>query len=321
MSATGDLARAMREKDSGTLASRTLDGVAVFSAFQRCAHGWTAVVSVPEAILRAPVDALIRFLALMIALVLAATVLGAYAYGRVLGDELAVLADNARRMGEHEKLRPFNWRIAEVATAQQAFAEAAEKAEHLLRELDHRVKNTLSVVQSIASRTVRNAGERAALYGRIGALNRAHDALSANRWSDVPMIPLLRSICDAEGVKVDMAGPDLSLKPRTATGLAQVWQELCANAKLHGALSCPEGRVVVHWTVQDKRVEFEWREPGHPAPSHYAPSFGLKVVELCIVRQLNGALRVDADPAGWTVRFGFPLQSALGVAGAVSSTA
>ncbi len=263
--ATGDLVTAMNRTGSGHLRSVTLDGVAVFSVFTTGQTGWRTVVSVPEDSLNAPVRKLVWLLLAMAGLVLAATILGAWAYGRLLGAELSTLADNARRMGKHEPLRPYSLKVREVATAQQAFAEVSEKADALLRELDHRVKNTLSVVQTLAGRTVAEPVSRAVLAGRISALNRAHEALSANRWSEVPLEQLARAVCAGPAGGVALAGPPVQLMPRTTISLAQVFQELAANAVRHGALAQEGGRASLTWGVSEGWVRLVWQEAGEVA--------------------------------------------------------
>lgn len=312
--ATGDLAAAIQRQPHGSLRSVTLDGVAVYTVYQTGRQGWTTIVSVPEDVLSAPVDRLYKFLTLVGALVLATTLVGAWGYGRLIGAELATLAENALRITAHKPLKPFSLTVSEVAAAQRAFAQASEKSDQLLRELDHRVKNTLSVVQSIALRTVSDKDEQAALAGRIAALSRAHEALSEARWEAVPLEALLRAVASSENIAMTTQGPAVLLPARTATCLAQVWQELCANAREHGALAHPEGRVAARWGIEDGTLRFVWTESGASVPVELRPGFGLKIVELGVERQLNGTVAVSPAPEGWTVTLVVPLHSELGVA-------
>lgn len=312
--ATGDLAKAMQRSSSGSLLSTTLDGVAVFTAFQRGAQGWTTVVSVPVAVLEQPVRTLIHSLLVIGAVTLLATAAGASAYGTYLGRQVALLAENAGRIGRHVPLKPFDWVVRELGLAQQALAQASEKTESLLRELDHRVKNTLAVIQSLATRTVSDPGDRETLAGRVAALAHAHEALSQRRWEAVPLRDLVGAVCVPHGERLTRSGPAVSLTPRATTALAQVLQELWANAQEHGALS-GTGSVALQWQVADGTLSFRWQESGGPPASGPARGLGLKLAELCVVRQLNGRLEVAAAPEGWTVTFAVPLQSELGVTG------
>lgn len=313
--ATGDLAAAIRERREGVLPSVTLDGVAVLTAFRKGANGWSTIVAVPEVVLNGPVMRVTRVLVVAGLIVVVVTVLGGWFYGRFIGSELATLAENARRMQSHVPLKPFQLRIGEVAMAQQALTQAGQNADELLRELDHRVKNTLSVVQAIAARTVSDPREKTTMTGRIAALTRAHEALSQARWEGVALDRLLRGILEDAGLGATMAGPGLTLSPRATTALAQVFQELADNARVHGALRAPAGRVDVAWVIDGEAFRLTWSERnGPPAPETYTRGFGLKVAELCTVRQLNGTLSITAATEGWTIVLAIPLQSPLGVA-------
>ena len=313
--ATGDLAAAIKASRAGVLPSVTLDGVAVLTGFRTGANGWTTIVAVPEAVLNEPVRRVTQLLTVAGLIVLLVTVTGGWIYGRFIGRELDTLAENARRMQRHTPLKPFKLSIREVATAQQALTQAGHNAEELLRELDHRVKNTLSVVQAIAARTVSDPGEKRTMSGRVAALTRAHEALSQARWEGVALDRLLRGILDDAGLGATMGGPALTLSPRATTSLAQVVQELADNARSHGALTVPEGRVDVTWTLVGDAVELTWVEKNGPAvPDTFKPGFGLKVAELCVVRQLNGVLAIRPATTGWTVVMTIPLRSPLGVA-------
>lgn len=313
--ATGDLIAALRERGEGVLPSVTLDGVAVLTAFRTGANGWSTIVAVPEVVLNGPVMRVTRLLVVAGLAVVFVTVLGGWFYGRFIGRELATLAENARRMQSHVPLKPFQLRIGEVAMAQQALTQAGQNADELLRELDHRVKNTLSVVQAIAARTVSNPREKATMTGRVAALTRAHEALSQAKWAGVALDRLLRGILDDAGLGATMAGPGLTLSPRATTALAQVIQELADNARTHGALAAPEGCVDVTWVIEGETFRLTWSERnGPPVRETYRPGFGLKVVELCIVRQLNGTLSITPAAEGWTIVLTIPLCSALGIA-------
>jgi two-component sensor histidine kinase len=313
--ATGDLVTAIRARDRGALRSVTLDGVSVYSAFQRSAYGWTVVVSVPTGVLDAPVWRLLVYLLIVLALVLAATLLGAWGYGQLLGRELSELAENARRMGQKVPLAPFEGMVTEVIAAQQALADANETADQLLRELDHRVKNTLSVVQSLASRTVSKPEERSAMAGRIAALSSAHEALSEGRWSSVHLPEVIQKTCRMQNVPAKLEGPDIFLTPRATTCLAQVFHELASNAVRHAGIHVGRGRVDIRWQVEGGKLLLDWREQGGDARPRAEPKFGLRLVELCVVRQLDGKLAIEPDETGWHIRMTIPLRSQLGLTG------
>jgi two-component sensor histidine kinase len=125
---------------------------------------------------------------------------------------------------------------------------------------------------------------------------------------------LLKSVCSAERIPITAEGPDVLLTARTATSLAQAWQELCSNARQHGVMATEVGTVATRWKIEDGTLLFEWREDGAQVETDYEPAFGLKIVDLCVVRQLNGAVSIAPGASGWLVRLAFPLESELGVA-------
>ncbi|MFO1151616.1 MAG: sensor histidine kinase [Alsobacter sp.] len=313
--ATADLQKAIAEQGSGAIRSRTLDGMDVFTAFDRQPSGWTTVVSVPAAVLDAPVRRLVDVLVLVTLLMMAATLLGAMLYGRRLSRELSTLADNAARLGAHRPLKPFNQTISEAGAAQYALQAAAVKTDELLRELDHRVKNTLSIIVSLVTRGVSDRPERTVLAGRIGALAQAHEALSRQRWEGVPLLSLVETVASSQNLSLRCEGPGIMLAPRTATCLAQTIQELGANARQHGSVPAQDA-ISLSWRVDDGVLHLSWREPASRAVdgSGLRPGFGLKLVELCIARQLDGAVSSTPAPGAWVVELRFPLSSALGTA-------
>jgi two-component sensor histidine kinase len=313
--ATPAMLQALSEQPTGTLRSRTLDGADVFTAYETLPGGWALVVSVPVAVLEAPVRQLALVLALVSGLILATTAGGAWAYGRLLGAELSTLAENATRLGDRLPPKPTRHMISEAEVAQRALEHAGAKAELVLRELDHRVKNTLGIIVSLVSRGVSDQRQRSTLIGRISALAHAHEALSREHWDGVLLASLVETICTAQQVPVALDGPALALAPRTVTCLSQVLQELCSNAHRHGELGTGGG-VELRCEVAGADVVLTWKEPPRDAGAGqpYKPGFGLTLVDLCLVRQLNGTVKVGPEEGRWTVTMRFPLESSLGVA-------
>jgi PAS domain S-box-containing protein len=214
--------------------------------------------------------------------------------------------------------------------------EAEERQRLLLRELDHRVKNTLSVVQSLAQQTQRATAEEphrfyADFAPRLRALAGAHDVLTREGWRGAPLGETLRRTLAAhegplaeEGTpprRVTLEGPDLLLTPSAVVGLSMVFNELATNAAKYGALSAPGGRVAVRWRVEGEAAEagggppppslhLEWIERGGPAPGRSATArrgFGMRLIEAVVVRELAGRQQRQAGPEGMEVRFTMPL--------------
>ncbi len=199
--------------------------------------------------------------------------------------------------------------------------EAEERQDLLAREVDHRARNALAVVQSIVRLTRASSvdGYVAAVEGRIKALARAHALLSDSRWHGADLGALvaeeLAPYRIAEAEKVKIAGPKVSLLPHVAQGLALALHEMATNAAKHGALSSVAGTVSVTWTTQPDSVVLLWQESGGPtvAPPP-ARSFGLNVIRASIVNQLGGKAVFDWNPQGMRCTLSIPHREAMGPA-------
>jgi len=152
----------------------------------------------------------------------------------------------------------------------------AEKLQRLLvSELNHRVKNTLATVQSLANQTVRLARSPAefatSFSGRVQALAHAHDLLTRNSWQGADIMMLVRDqllLNDTEDPRISFSGPSVTLEAAPALHLALVLHELGTNARKYGSLSVPKGRLSISWTVRsgkDSGFLLKWQERGGPA--------------------------------------------------------
>jgi PAS domain S-box-containing protein len=203
--------------------------------------------------------------------------------------------------------------LVDISSHKQA--EARQKA--LIDELNHRVKNTLATVQSLARRSARHAKDLqefcATFDARILALARAHDLLSRRYWVAVAMQGLVQDIvapyADTQG-RVRAQGPALDLNPRAALSLAMALNELVTNAAKYGALSVPHGSISVHWDMPEgdaAMMRLDWIEQG--GPSVAVPprrSFGTVLLERCIERDLDGRCDLRFDAAGVRCRMSIP---------------
>jgi PAS domain S-box-containing protein len=181
--------------------------------------------------------------------------------------------------------------------------EAEERQNLLAREVDHRARNALAVIQSIIRLTRAKSVEEyvAAIEGRIKALARAHTLLSDSRWDGADLATLVGEELAPyrTGDKVTMKGPDVSLQPSTAQGLALALHELATNAAKHGALSSVTGRVGLAWQLLPDALVLSWAESGGPPTAAPATrSFGLRVIRASIEQQLEGEVTFDWDPKG-----------------------
>ncbi|RVA22433.1 histidine kinase, partial [Mesorhizobium sp. M7A.F.Ca.US.001.01.1.1] len=151
-----------------------------------------------------------------------------------------------------------------------------ERQRLLLRELNHRVKNTLATVQALATQTVRHARQPSqfleAFGARLQALGIAHNLLSDREWRGIGISELVqievRPFETAEQPRMTISGDDLLLSPDQAVGLGLILHELASNALKYGSLSVPSGRVDLGWRTQGRkdarRLVLTWRESGGP---------------------------------------------------------
>ena len=174
----------------------------------------------------------------------------------------------------------------------------------LINELNHRVKNTLATVQSIASQTLRNTGDvaaaRHALDARIGLLARAHDLLTRENWVGAKLAEVVaRAIEPFGAARFDVAGAELQVSPRHALALSMALHELATNAAKYGALRVPGGRVAVGWSAQDGMLRLSWRESGGPPVTPPTRrGFGSRLLLDGLARELGGRTELSYRPDG-----------------------
>jgi PAS domain S-box-containing protein len=189
--------------------------------------------------------------------------------------------------------------------------EAEERQTLLAREVDHRARNALAVIQSIIRLTRAKSVDEyvLAIEGRIKALARAHTLLSDSRWHGADLATLVADELAPyrAGDKIDFSGPGISLQPATAQGLALALHELATNAAKHGALSSLTGKVSLNWQLRPDVLMLHWTENGGPqiAPPS-ARSFGLRVIRASIEQQLGGETTFEWDPKGLRCNFSIP---------------
>ncbi len=198
-------------------------------------------------------------------------------------------------------------------------SEAQQKM--LIDELNHRVKNTLATVQSIAMQTARGAKSLdefiGVFEGRLMGLGKTHDLLTSRKWSGARLDEVLgqelRSFAAADPNAVRMDGPEVTLKPRPAMAFAMALHEFAANAARHGSLSRPDGNVSVTWKVKRDKVAgdilaLEWTEAGGPpVTSPKTQGFGLKLIERTITRDLDGDCEMTFARSGLHCEISVPL--------------
>jgi PAS domain S-box-containing protein len=191
---------------------------------------------------------------------------------------------------------------------------AEERQNLLVREVDHRARNALAVVQSIVRLTRAESKEAyiTAVEGRITALSRAHVLLSQARWQGAN----LRRILDEELApyrrgeveKITASGAEVFLEPATAQILALALHELATNAAKYGALSSAHGRVLLSWELETDRMALQWIENGGPVVRPpITEGYGTRVISASVERQLEGSATFDWRPEGLHFRMSIPL--------------
>jgi len=250
------------------------------------------------------------------------------ARGEVVRDfeETVVFADGTVRhlLGNATPLRGPDGALRGAVAAFIDITErtAAHAREQLLsREVDHRAKNIMAVIQAIVQLTEADdiAAYRQAISGRINSLARTHTLLAQNRWDGAELGELIREELapytardGTPGERVTLEGPPVALRALTAQSIALIIHELITNAVKHGSLSTPGGRIKVTWILDpqgpDQRVHICWSECGGPPARVPAQSgFGLALIEASARDQLNGSIRHTWAETGLKVDFTVPI--------------
>src|ERR1700687_2721588 len=263
----------MFRKPEATLQTVSLEGVPLITTFARSSlTGWTVAAGIAESSLVGP---LWRNLAIT-------SVIG----GVLLLTGLAFAVRMATTIARGETLHDL-----------------------LIEELNHRVKNTLAILQSIATQTFRSASkaEREKFEGRLGALAEAHNLLSKEKWQGSELHDVVGRVLQPyilnNPERVRMFGPHVPLSPRLAVILSMILHEMATNAAKYGALSNDTGTVALDWEVITEngkpKLRLIWAEAG--GPHVVAPvqrGFASRLIERSARDQLDGEATVDFLPRG-----------------------
>lgn len=184
----------------------------------------------------------------------------------------------------------------------------------LVNELNHRVKNTLAIVQSIAALTLRDsdADARADFEQRLLALSAVHNLLTDENWDGARLMAVTQASLKAHlgGLRerISFAGDDFRIRPKSAVALSIALHELGTNAVKYGALSSERGSVAVRWTTGGDRFRLTWEEIGGPAVrTPTRRGFGSRMIERGLAVELQGSARIDYRPGGVVCAIDAPL--------------
>ena len=245
----------------------------------------------------------------------------------VLGEEAAI--ESFRRGATDYVLKQRMIRLA--AAVDRALTEARERAERkrveqhrelLVRELSHRVKNTMAMVMSIVRRTMKNSVSVddyvENLMGRLRAMADAHALLFETNWKEAVLQDVVQRTVNAYIRNLDrivLVGHDtVTLNPKSALALSMVLNELVTNALKYGSLSNDAGRVTLTWDIRKEddgvnTVQLEWREEGGPAavrPTRIG--FGTTLITRTIEYELQGNVSTEFAASGFVCSISWPLQ-------------
>lgn len=197
--------------------------------------------------------------------------------------------------------------------------EAVERQQLLIDELNHRVKNTLAIVQSLATQSFRDpksfADARLVFEGRLQALAVAHDLLTERSWQPAELSVTVRgTVAAAVGSAIDRVridGPSVLLVPHASVSMALAMHELATNAVKYGALSSVSGEIAINWRILDeengRRLVIDWLESGGPMVSPpVRRGFGTRLIERSFAAD-KGQSSMEFDPKGLRCRFSLML--------------
>jgi two-component sensor histidine kinase len=184
-----------------------------------------------------------------------------------------------------------------------------DRRQLLNHELAHRIRNTLSIVQSVISQTLRDEPvARGKLSARIAALAATNDLLIKSEWGGAPVTEILTGeFAPYDPARFALRGEDFECPPELATVLALIFHELTTNAAKYGALSSPAGRIALSWMKYRDRVDFDWVESGGPPPpTSRREGFGTVLLHKGL-RQLDGSVEAIFARSGLHCRLSLSL--------------
>jgi CHASE1-domain containing sensor protein len=211
-------------------------------------------------------------------------------------------------------------RATRTALALDAQRRQDRQLRDLINELNHRVKNNLTAVQSIAARTLRPevcGSDRERFESRLMALSRAHRLIADARWGAVGLGELVEAQLGAaspgQRARITVNGEAVALEPAEASALGLAVHELLLNAQEHGALARPNGRVTVSWTLNPEQgLDFSWREQGAAATRGAQKGFGTRILERGLAHELQARVEMAFGPEGLRYLARIPLRRVQG---------
>lgn len=202
-------------------------------------------------------------------------------------------------------------KIARDVTEQ---VELRRRLDLLHREVDHRAKNVLQIVQALLHLTRATTMEQyiRALEGRIRTLAAAHTQIADNQWRGAEIGSLLTETVTPFRIspeQIRLSGPSLFVQADAAQALAITIHELATNASKYGALSTPHGAVSLTWAAGDSQLRVDWVERGGPPVTvPHSHGYGMRVIESMLPNQAQGTVHLEWDRDGLSCALGIPAQ-------------
>lgn len=211
------------------------------------------------------------------------------------------------------------WAAGRQRQSEEVRARYERHLQLVVAELNHRVKNTLSIVQSFAHQSLKSSSSPQqagkAFEGRLTALASAHGMLTRENWDNVSLVELIGNSLDAHndtGTRFAIDGPDLPVSPKTAITLAMTLHELATNSMKYGALSLPDGYVRVTWSVGDGLFRFSWKDCEGPAIDKPGrPGFGSRMLTRALASELSGKASLEFESDGVRYEIAAPARTEL----------
>jgi len=288
--------------------------------------GWRMIAWAKASDVQAPAVSSFLWLTIGGSIFAVLAAISAAGIARVLSRDVRLLAHDARRLGHGERVAPRPYAISELETVSRALAEAADarvqsenEVRFLMREVAHRSKNQLTVIQAMLNQSAagaENASDFAETFRkRVAGLARSTDLMIANATQGVNLMELARNqlkpFTPDEADRVRIAGPVVLLDPQASQTLGMALHELSTNATKYGALANETGIVSLSWTISGEDLNLVWRESrvaiDKAAIANSRKGFGSVVLERMLGMALDAKLDFIVHDDGIEWRVSIPL--------------
>jgi len=305
-------------RSRGQIESVDLEGRETVTSYQRSPLSeWVTVVWVPKQVLQEGTNLAIAVISALILVALLLSLATGYAVSRLIRKPTDQLLKSAQALKSGSVVAFDHTAMREANVIGDALADASRDVQLYMREISHRSKNLLAVVQSISRQTQKSAPDLKTFAhrfdSRLQSLARSHDLLVDRNWGGVPILELveaqLDSFTDPGDDRIDIKGPAINLSPAASQHIGLAIHELATNASKYGALSVPEGRLSISWSEQSdpagtRMFKLTWTESGGPTVSPSSrKGFGRFVIETAVARGVFGSAKIDWHSSGlvWTL--------------------